>query len=117
MLHIPLRISIFLLLALLPLAAFAVDFRKEFQALEDLWLKGKLAELPGQLYKSAPKNDEERALQTYLSAMLKQGKDDTLVLLNQAADRYPSTFTASKACWRQPSCTFWNVTSPPRKPG
>ncbi|HPB43164.1 MAG TPA: SPOR domain-containing protein [Candidatus Syntrophosphaera sp.] len=92
MLHIPLRISIFLLLALLPLAAFAVDFRKEFQALEDLWLKGKLAELPGQLYKSSPKNDEERALQTYLSAMLKQGKDDTLVLLNQAADRYPSTF-------------------------
>ncbi|MCB5285853.1 MAG: SPOR domain-containing protein [Candidatus Cloacimonetes bacterium] len=80
-----------LLLALLPLTALAVDFRREFQTVEDLWLQGKLEELPGQLYKNVAKNDEERALQTYLNAMLKQSKDDTLILLKQAADRYPST--------------------------
>lgn len=86
-----LRTLSLLLLILLPLAALAVDFRKEFQALEDLWLKGDLTELPNQLFKSVAKNDEERALQTYLNAMLKQSKNDTLILLQQAADRYPST--------------------------
>ncbi len=80
-----------LLLALLPLTAAGVEFRKEFQALETLYQQGELGELSSQLYKTAAKNDEERALQTYLSAMLKQGRDEILILLQQAIDRYPST--------------------------
>lgn len=57
-----------------------------------MYLQGKLTDLPAKLYESAPKNDEERAMQTYLNAMLKPTKDDTLILLQQAIDRYPSTY-------------------------
>ncbi|MCB5247652.1 MAG: SPOR domain-containing protein [Candidatus Cloacimonetes bacterium] len=80
-----------LLLILLPVAAFAAELRKEFQALEQLYQQGKLSELSTRLTGSTAKNDEERALQTYLSAMLKKSQEDTLILLQQAIDRYPST--------------------------
>lgn len=83
--------SLALLLVLLPLSAAGVEFRKEFQALETLYQEGELDGLSSQLYKTVAKNDEERALQTYLSAMLKLGRDETLILLQQAIDRYPST--------------------------
>ncbi len=81
-----------LLLILMPLEALAVSFRREFQSLENLYERGELAELAAQLRGSNPRNDEERALQTFLNAMLKKGRDDTLILLQQAIDRYPSTY-------------------------
>lgn len=88
----PRVLLLILALLLIPLTSSAVMFRKEFQALETLYQQGNLAELSTQIYTSVAKNDEERALQTYLSAMLKKGRDDTLILFQQAIARYPATY-------------------------
>ncbi|MBW6514502.1 MAG: SPOR domain-containing protein [Candidatus Syntrophosphaera sp.] len=66
-------------------------FRPEFQNLANLYQSGRLDELASQLLSSKASNDEERALQSYLSAMLKTRKSESMPLLQQTADRYPNT--------------------------
>jgi tetratricopeptide (TPR) repeat protein len=74
--------------ALLP----AVEFRSEFRALEEAYNSGNLSRLPALLSESTAKNDEERALLSYLSAMLAKDSESAARLLQQTIDRYPSTY-------------------------
>lgn len=84
-----------LLLLLTALAAYpcrsgAAALGKEFSILEELYKSGDLDTLADQLFKTKPQNDEERALQTYLEAMLKDKSSESVPLLEQAAERYPN---------------------------
>lgn len=63
----------------------------DFAALEELFDKGSLSELTEKLYSAKAINDEERALKTYLSAMLRKEREDTINLLQQGIDRFPKT--------------------------
>ncbi len=75
----------------LPALSNAVPLGSEFQNMETLFKKGNLDELASQVYSAKPQTDEERSLQTYLSAMLKTKRADSTTLLQQAIDRFPNT--------------------------
>jgi len=86
----PLRVC-FTLVAVLLSALLSANLRKEFQALEKGYEQGKLSEVAAQMLNLRASSDEEKALMLYLSAMLKVKRADTLMQLQQAIEKYPST--------------------------
>jgi tetratricopeptide (TPR) repeat protein len=76
---------------LLPSLVLAANLSRQFEELEDLYERGELSELSENLYESKATNDEERALKTYLGALLKKDRADTINLLQQTIDRFPKT--------------------------
>ena len=93
----PFPILILMVLSLLALPLWGVEFSKEMKALESMFWEGDLEELPAKLLRSKPKGDEELALQSYLNAMLQTSQKDTRTLLTQTMQRYPSTLYGQKS--------------------
>lgn len=93
----PFPILLLMVLSLLALPLWGVEFSKEMKALESMFWEGDLEELPAKLLRSKPKGDEELALQSYLNAMLQTSQKDTRTLLTQTMQRYPSTLYGQKS--------------------
>lgn len=80
-----------ILVLILPVVLPASDPRPEFEELEVLYSEGDISGLSEGLYRVRAKNDEERALVSYFSAMLKKDRADTIALLDQTIQRFPKT--------------------------
>jgi len=80
----------FLILVFLA-GSLGAQLRKEFTSLENLYQRGKLDELREQLLKLTPSSNDERALISYLNAILKKDKNDALQMHLSNADRHPKT--------------------------
>jgi len=77
----------FLLLA----AVLSASLRKEFQAVEAAYQQGKLNEVAAQMLNLRASSDDEKALILYLTAVMKPKRADTLMHLQQAIEKFPST--------------------------
>lgn len=91
----PYKLRVFLLTALLialPLMGYSAGLSKDFQILENKFQQGDIAGISSLLPTAKTNNDEDRALQLYLSAMLKKTENETISSLQQAANLYPKTF-------------------------
>ena len=86
----------FLILVCL-VSSLGAQLRKEFSALENLQQRGKLDDLKEQLAKLTPSSNDEKALVSYLNAMLKKDKNDALQMHLSNADRNPKTDYGQKS--------------------
>lgn len=91
----PYKLRVFLLSALLialPLLEYSAGLSKDFQILENKFQQSDLAGVSSLLPTVKANNDEDRALQLYLSAMLKKTENETISALQQAINLYPKTY-------------------------
>lgn len=91
----PYKLRVFLLIALLialSLKGYSAELSKNFQLLEKKFQEGDIAGLTTLLTTVKANNDEDRALQLYLSAMLKKTETESVASLQQAVSLYPKTY-------------------------
>lgn len=85
-------LPILLCLAFFPAFSSANDLSNDWKNIESLYQQGRLDDLASNLFSTKTKNDEDRALQAFMSAMLKTSREDTYNLLRQTSERFPKTY-------------------------
>ena len=90
--RIPAIAIIALLLCVSISQAFAAHVSKGLQSMETMLEQGKLDDLASMVYSSKATTDEDHAFLSYLNALLKKQQSDCTTLLQQTAERFPSTY-------------------------